>query len=273
MRLFFTFVFFLLLSFPAYCDDLPTIAIVDFTTSKRTPLVTQLPKMLDNGFINSGCFNVVERNKLSSIIHEHDFSASGLADPGTAIEFGKLLVAGYVMTGHIVEVGAETRDFRRYGVSTRTTFYRLKVNVRILDANTGKAIFSTIKEAEEKQYSSSGLRINDSGMFDKLAEKVSHQIVQAVLHSKKFSSKEKSKENKMVKVNISSSPNEADIEVNGVFYGNAGEQIEIPQGIQNIKISLPGYKVWEKKVFVREGLTIKATLMEKKDIKIEIDDN
>ena len=77
----------------------------------------------------------------------------------------------------------------------------------------------------------------------------------------------------MVKVNISSSPNEADIEVNGVFYGNAGEQIEIPQGIQNIKISLPGYKVWEKKVFVREGLTIKATLMEKKDIKIEIDDN
>jgi hypothetical protein len=41
--------------------------------------------------------------------------------------------------------------------------------------------------------------------------------------------------------------------------------MEIPEGMHLVKISLPGYEEWNKKVMVSEGLRIHAALKEKKN--------
>ena len=43
--------------------------------------------------------------------------------------------------------------------------------------------------------------------------------------------------------------------------------MQIPEGMHRIKISLPGYEEWDKKVLVSEGMKIRATLVEKKSSK------
>ena len=66
---------------------------------------------------------------------------------------------------------------------------------------------------------------------------------------------------------------DADIEVDGVFYGNAGGQMKRPEGLHLVKISLPGYEVWDKKVRIAEGTRIKAMLVEETqaDVRLEIE--
>lgn len=66
----------------------------------------------------------------------------------------------------------------------------------------------------------------------------------------------------MVDVDIQSDPANADVEVDGVFYGNAGGPLSLPQGLHNVRISLAGYSVWEKKVVISSGSRIIATLAE-----------
>lgn len=251
-------------------EELPTIAVVDFTSSEDTELATKIPEILTDELVNSGKFNVVERTRLKNVLLEQGFQSSASVNIETAIEIGKMLGARYLMTGHIIDFGSEIRRFDGYGASAQTTFYRLKVSVRVIDTKTGRIIFSTKKHAEEKEYGSRTMQIEDSALVIKLAENISGKIMETLLTSSAFGQNE-SGSKEMVKITVTSEPKGADVEINGVFYGNAGSTFKVPAGLHTVTVGLPGYEVWHKKVMFRDGLKFHAKLMERKDAKIEID--
>lgn len=63
-----------------------------------------------------------------------------------------------------------------------------------------------------------------------------------------------------MEVTVNNNPPGADIEVDGIFYGNASGPVTLPQGLRLVRISLAGYQPWEKKVMVNPGINITATL-------------
>ncbi|MBX2857842.1 MAG: PEGA domain-containing protein [Cellvibrionaceae bacterium] len=68
---------------------------------------------------------------------------------------------------------------------------------------------------------------------------------------------------------IISFPVAADVEIDGVFYGGAGERILVPVGMRHISVSLPGYCTWEKTLMLRqEPMTIRAQLKRSGDFRI-----
>lgn len=265
----FTFLMLLIVSF-VNAEELPTIAVVDFTSSGRTVLATKLPEILIDELINSGKFDVVEREKLATVMLEQGFQSSGSVSIGTAVDIGRMLGARYLIMGHVIDFGSEERSFNGYGVNTQTTLYRLKVSVRAIDTESGKIVFSTKKDAEEKEYESQAMQVGDSALVIKLAETISGEVIKEILLSDVFGRDENSSK-QIVKITIISEPKRADVEINGVFYGNAGSTFEVPVGLHPVTVSLPGYEIWHKKVMFKDNLKFNVKLMEKKDTKIEVE--
>jgi PEGA domain len=61
---------------------------------------------------------------------------------------------------------------------------------------------------------------------------------------------------------IKSSPNGADITVDGKFVGNTPSNLKLPAGDHKIQVEMQGYKSWERTMTVMEGgsVTLSATL-------------
>ncbi len=253
----------------AFSQELPSLAIVDFDTThtKYNYLGRQLAELIGDTVINSDLFNVVERDKLNTIVKEQSFSGSGMVDPNSAIRMGSMVGARYLMTGKVVSADIEKTSFSGYGVTTKKITYIMKVSARVIETKTGRVMFSGTETASNYTQSTDNLSVSAKGAFVELAEKIAHSFVDRLSQSGKFKP-EKKEELTLVKVGFLSKPDAADVEVDGVFYGNAVGEIEVPGGLHKVRISLPGYDVWEKKVMLREESKIIATLRKAADVRI-----
>lgn len=253
----------------AFGQTLPTLAVVDFNTtnSRYHFLGRQSAELISDAVVNAGLFDVMEREKLASILKEQSFSGSGMVAPASAIEMGAMLGAQYLMTGKIISADVSTKSFSGYNVRTTKTTCTLKISVKVLDTKTGRVVFSGKESASSSSQSTNNLHVKDGGNFVGLAETISRRIADRMAHSGRFIPVEK-ESTKMVNVMFTSQPEAADVEIDGVFYGNAGQGLSVPSGMHAVKISMPGYEIWEKKAMLRDGLKIRATLSEAADLKI-----
>jgi hypothetical protein len=242
-------------------EERPNLIIVDFDSAGLRyagGLPEQISEMIQEGVINTGLFNVLERSKLQTIMTEQGWTNSGMVESNSVIQMGKMLGAGFVMTGKIISMDTEQKNFRGYGVSTQTTFITLRANAQVMETETGKIIFSKTVKAEDKMYESNSLANADSGVFVKLAEQIANEIVKDIRKSPQF--KQKSEAPGMAKVDIRSIPEMADVELNGVFYGNANGEMLLPTGMHTLKISIAGYHPWEKKILISDTTKVLARL-------------
>jgi hypothetical protein len=83
------------------------IAIVDFEVIRGHDKSIGLISMesLTTSLVESGQFNMVERNKLKSLLKELELGASGLVDSQKASKLGKLLQADIILTGTFADMG------------------------------------------------------------------------------------------------------------------------------------------------------------------------
>jgi len=237
--------------------NLTPIAVVDFTSSRSTPYRESLPELVVNELVNSGEFDVLEREKLTSIVGEIGFqNSSGFVSPEQAVQVGNMSGAKLIVTGHVLDHGQETQTYSGYGVTTRKTTYRLKARMEVIDVTTGSKLFSQVADATREVQAIQGQNYGNTERG--LASQVAQKLVAAMLESKRI---------KMlvdgppaVSIAVTSEPPEGDVEIDGIYYGMAGEPIELVPGNHQIKVSLPGYEDWEKTVMVREGTKVRARL-------------
>ncbi|MEX0332531.1 MAG: CsgG/HfaB family protein [Puniceicoccaceae bacterium] len=257
---------------PVLVSGRPTIGVSDFGTQYGRTLHRVVPNIITENLINSGQFDFYEREKLGTLLQEQGFQSSGMVDPATAVTLGRLSGIDYILTGEIVDFGREVRNFSGYGVRTTTVDYRLEVAVRVIETETGRVVFSKTEMAEERQNQGS-TRVLDTTMDARLGRIVGDQLSQALLNSPVFAAPEEKPAPESAVIHITSEPANASVEIDGVFYGNAGGSFELPAGLHQIRISLPGYAVWDKKVMVRDGASFHVPLVRTSDIRVEVEEN
>ena len=262
-----------LFAFGAHAQDLPSIAVLDFSTTVEIGAVSQVPALLTDALVNSGVFTVVERSRFEQIVKEQGLTSTGFVDPSTAVSLGEIAGASYLLAGEVIDASKESRVFKGFGTVSKTDIYVLRVGVRIIETSTGKAIFSTIKEAEEREYASADLLVDGRTVESILAQTVAAKVMDEILQDEMFVGMGTSGGAALVRVSVTSDPSDADIEVDGVFYGNAGGEMKLPEGLHLVKISLPGYEMWDKKVRIVDGTRIKAMLVldNETDVRLEIE--
>jgi curli biogenesis system outer membrane secretion channel CsgG len=253
--------------------SLPVLIIVDFDGESASyshshyrrffsksdlNLPGKISEMIQDNVISSGLFDVMEREKLDTIMQEHGLQGSGMVDTDTISGMGKMVGAGYILTGKIISMDAEEKTANVYGVRTRTTTLTLRAKAEIVETATGRIVFSKSAKASSVNREGGGLESSNSGAFVDLAEELANEISTAITRSDKFKVQKKTLE--MVVANVTSVPEMADVEVDGVFFGNAGGEMELPAGMHSVRISIPGYTAWDKKVMIKEGTRILARL-------------
>jgi TolB-like protein len=144
------------------------IAVFDFSRSalNAPPLYEKsVCEKFTYVVVKLGRFSVVEREKLASVMKELKLSLSGLVDPNTAAQAGKLLGAKYIITG----------DLRDYGQKYEAKEYKVTigVTVKIIEVATAEII-----DALEVEGSGSG---GDAGTarkeaLDAAADKFYYEI-------------------------------------------------------------------------------------------------
>ena len=242
------------------------IAVVDFTSSSSTSYRKSLPEMVVNELVNSGEFDVLEREKLDSIVGEIGFqNASGFVSPEQAVQVGGMSGAKLIVTGHVLDHGQERQTYRGYGISTTKTTFRLKARMEVIDVTSGSKLFSNVSEATTEKQTIQGQSYDSTQKG--LAESVAKKLVAAMLKSNRIRNLVDGPA--PVAVTINSEPADADVEVDGTYYGTANQAIDLVPGIHEITVSLPGYMPWKKRVMVKEGTKVIARLRKDDTIRTE----
>jgi TolB-like protein len=122
---------------PARAQDLPTVAVLDFTSfmmgdgGAAVNLGKAITAMLVTEFSNREGIQVIERAQLNDMLREQDLVLSGRVDESSAIEIGKLLGAQYVLLGQASSIVDNLRmDIRAVDVETSEIVAVLKKSDR-----------------------------------------------------------------------------------------------------------------------------------------------
>lgn len=201
-----------------------------------------------------GDVQVVERDILRKILDEVSLGASGLVQGNSAVKMGQLLGARYLITGDVREANYTRETIKAYNINSIKDIYRVVILVRMVDAATGKVV--TAKKAEE-QYEEVITRFTDprpGDRFTEIAETALKSVTPEIgAEIARIKSRAAADARKYV-FKVDSQPEGADVEIDGLFEGNCPLETKLAPGVHEVKISLPGYELWEKKVRVSQDL-------------------
>lgn len=242
----------------------PRIAVVDFDSHQYAGELpgAQLADYVVDELVNHNLFDVIEREKLNSIMQELNFGASGFVNAGSAAKIGNMLGATHLMTGRVISVEREVQSMQGnpYASNMRNTTWSISISVRIFETQSGKIVYSDRTRARWVARETSTTRSSTTTPYDRIAEQAAVEVVAGVRRAPFAAGAGASVAAQSIRVPIHSEPPGADIEVDGVFIGNTDGEFDLEPGVRVIRISRAGASPWEKKVRVQKNLQIKAVL-------------
>ena len=242
----------------ALSQEEPAIAVVDFTSAVNTSFINKLPDLITDRLVNAG-YTVVEREKFRTALNELEAGQSGLLDASTSSTLGNMLGARLIVTGKILNHNNSSKTGIVYGARVSKNTSVLEARMEVIDVERNVKIFSkTAKEVSVN--STSGLA--DTGTATDLGDGVARKLVNAMMGSEsvKKAVTGLSGEQETVSITVNSTPEGADVEIDGVYFGTAGNSLSVSPGLHTIKVSYPDHESWEKQVMVSDGMNFNARL-------------
>ncbi len=136
----------------AFAGEKMRIAVIDLKPRKVANVVAVgITNIIRSDLVDTGLFNVVERNQMKEILKEQELQMTGCTDQACAVQVGKLLSARKILIGEITRLGKS-----------------YLVTVRIVDVERGVAEFSS----REKARSDDDLDIAASRLARKLVGRI-----------------------------------------------------------------------------------------------------
>lgn len=156
----------------------PTVIVVGFDITVpgleyEETLPAALTDLMINALINSNRFRVFERRKLDALVAEQGFQHfSGLVDPSTAVQLGRMIGAHFVVTGSITDISRGGGGGVRLGpVGFGESSVRVTLTVRIVDVATGEILYSVV-EKKKSTRSQVNLGIGGIEMYSRTSQDV-----------------------------------------------------------------------------------------------------
>ena len=136
----------------------PVIGVVEFSNTSgaywwRGGMGWELSGMVTSELSSGQKFDVVERNKLESVLTEQNLGASGRVQKGTAAKIGKITGAQYLVMGTVTayeESVKGTGGGIRLGpvsLGGKKESAYISIDLRVVDSTTGKVAFNRAIEA------------------------------------------------------------------------------------------------------------------------------
>ncbi|MFL0810274.1 MAG: hypothetical protein K6L76_07655 [Agarilytica sp.] len=149
----------------------PRIAVMDFDNRAQHGgwrIGQGAADMLTTELVKATDFEIFERARLASVMEEQNLGAGGRIDPSTAARIGKIIGVQYIITGAVTEYGQSSSGGGGAGVHVGKKGYAAAVDIRIVNATTGRIVFA---ESGEGRKTSMNVRVLGIGGGEKWNEK------------------------------------------------------------------------------------------------------
>ncbi|MCK5684577.1 hypothetical protein KAJ27_10660, partial [bacterium] len=190
-----------------YCDGI-RIAVVSFedkTGKAGNILVRSLIDSTTDELYKTGKFTLLERDRIGHVLKEQKLALTGLIDTETASVIGKLLGASYVLIGTVVNYGESVQENTIGGANTTSEKFGIgglsisklnlfiDLNIRIIEVDTGKIVFSSsgnesfrktsygLTVVQDGELVLVGRKLSDSTLGQKIARKALSKAVEKLL--------------------------------------------------------------------------------------------
>lgn len=137
-------------------NDYPDIALLEFTNKAAVSYdisfedASMVSDYMLEELLDSGRFNVMEREQLKGILDEHHLNLTGMVDPATAVQLGRLTGVEYLVYGSITGLSSK-REGVFYGTAVyggaggiNSNKFKVIANItaRIIDLETGRIVLA-----------------------------------------------------------------------------------------------------------------------------------
>lgn len=161
---------------------------------RKTHQSNNLEEIITTRLVESGSFQVVDRQNINSILREHNLTLSGLVDENHSVEAGKLLGTNVLIFGNINEdqyseeisekEKTDEEGGRSYIVRERKGTYKLLTNIRLVEVSTGKILaardFASVKTAKTSARNEDPPAIDRRPMYRQASQEVASQLVRMI---------------------------------------------------------------------------------------------
>ncbi len=210
-----------------------------------------------------------------------------LSDSTSALRLAQNLDADYVLLASINSFGKESRTFTGDGVKTVNDIYRLRVSYRLAEAARGGEVGGGTLVATKTLRQSAGLQVESSDILNQLLDEAAERMASSLL-AKASSLGSVAIDSSRVKVTLQCSiadfaklPNvgltennevvlgegnartqvtDVSVEINGITVGSAPSQLEVPPGLNKLRLTREGFKPFERTVNFYDGQTLTVAL-------------
>jgi curli biogenesis system outer membrane secretion channel CsgG len=136
----------------------PSMAVLDFRNNTsaswwRTGVGRDLAGMLTNELASGKKFDLVERQKLASVLGEQDLAGSGRVSGSKAAKMGKLVGAQYLVTATVSSYEENVNktggglSFKGVSLGGKNNKAYIAVDLRVVDSTTGQIVETRTVEA------------------------------------------------------------------------------------------------------------------------------
>ncbi|MFT5573655.1 MAG: curli biogenesis system outer membrane secretion channel CsgG [Cryomorphaceae bacterium] len=157
----------------------PSMAVLDFRNNTsaswwRTGVGRDLAGMLTNELASGKKFDLVERQKLASVLGEQDLAGSGRVSGSKAAKMGKLVGAQYLVTATVSSYEENVNNtggglsFKGVSLGGKNNKAYIAVDLRVVDSTTGQIVETRTVEARSGGLAMS-IGINRGGFGGALA--------------------------------------------------------------------------------------------------------
>lgn len=137
----------------------PRVAVIelqDATTQnyrwRGGTTATAVTDMLVNELTRVGRFSVVERTQLASLLQEHKLAITGVLDPKTAAQFGRILGIDALILGSVTHAAVSERKVGVGAASVKRAYAELWLDVRLVSAKTAEIVVAITEQGDANSF-------------------------------------------------------------------------------------------------------------------------
>ncbi len=233
--------------------------------SFRVDQYSEAPReILEDIILGIDGVEVVERQRIDSLLLEMDLGRfSGLVDVSQAVQIGKMLGADSVIMGSILYVRTRESKFSGYGIKTKNITVECSIRIRLIDIESSRVSYSKMIKGGNHYPSSSFGGIKDSDIAFSVIESTLEQLYDDD-NFKQGIRGDNARNNggTMMDIQFIPIPDNCDIEIDGLYVGGSPLTYSLQAGKQvQIRISKPGFQVWERTIIPNPNLIVKPELL------------
>jgi curli biogenesis system outer membrane secretion channel CsgG len=108
--------------------------------------------MLVNELTRVGRFSVVERTQLASLLKEHRLAITGVLDPKTAAQFGRVLGIDALILGSVTHASVSERKVGVGAASVTRVYAEIWLDVRLVSAKTAEIVVAITEKGDTNSF-------------------------------------------------------------------------------------------------------------------------